>query len=205
MKVLELFAGSRSFSKCAERRGHITFTIDKVSFPGIDLVADIMKLKESDIPFKPHIIWASPPCTYFSVSSIGKHWRKNNEPRTKEAESGVLLIKRTLKIIERLNPKYWIIENPRGKLRTLDIIPGIRRTVTYCQYGDKRMKPTDIWSNIIKWVARPVCERGNDCHEEAPRGTQQGTQGLENDYEKSRVPEQLCNEILRHIESEGKG
>ena len=44
MKVLELFAGSRSFSKVAEQMGMLTFTTDLVNFENIDLVIDILDL-----------------------------------------------------------------------------------------------------------------------------------------------------------------
>ena len=79
MNVLELFAGSRSFSKVAEELGHKTFTTDIKAFKKIDLVIDVLDLKKENIPFVPDVIWASPPCTYFSVASIGKHWNKDHQ------------------------------------------------------------------------------------------------------------------------------
>ena len=64
MNVLELFAGSRSFSKVAEELGHKTYTTDINPFDKIDQVCDIFdfdinKMKE-DLGI-PDIIWASPP------------------------------------------------------------------------------------------------------------------------------------------------
>ena len=44
MKVLELFAGSRSFSKVAEEMWMQTFTTDIKPFDKIDLVTDILEL-----------------------------------------------------------------------------------------------------------------------------------------------------------------
>ena len=41
MNTLELFAGSRSFSKVAEKFGHETFTTDIEPFEKIDVVCDI--------------------------------------------------------------------------------------------------------------------------------------------------------------------
>lgn len=53
-----------------------------------------------------------------------------------------------LEMIKELQPKYWFIENPRGGLRKMRFMQGLPRyTVTYCQYGDTRMKPTDIFTN----------------------------------------------------------
>ena len=203
MKVLELFAGSRSFSKVAEEMGYETYTTDFKAFDKIDQVCDIFDFDINKIPFKPDVIWASPPCTYFSVASIGHHWNKDHTPKTTQAILGVKIVQKTLDIINELNPKYYYIENPRGKLRKLSVIQHIsfRNTVCYCQYGDDRMKPTDIWTNDMTWIPRPMCHNGNtNCHHEpAPRGSKTGTQGLKGNYERSIVPRELCKEILGGI------
>ena len=41
MNTLELFAGSRSFSKVAEKLGHRVYTSDNQDFKKIDQVCDI--------------------------------------------------------------------------------------------------------------------------------------------------------------------
>ena len=199
MKVLELFAGSRSFSKVAEQMGMETFTTDYKDFDKIDYVCDILDFDVSKIPFKPDIIWASPPCTTFSIASCSTHWTPDKKPKTEKCLKGIQMIKKTLEIIDYLKPKFFYIENPRGLLRKMDFMQkvSIRNTVTYCQYGDKRMKPTDIWTNNINWKPRPMCKNGMPCHEAAPRGSKTGTQGLKGNYERSIVPEELCREILK--------
>ena len=67
------------------------------------------------------------------------------------------------------------------------------------------MKPTDIFTNhlaglfnVSGWKPKPMCWNGNKkCHHEAaPRGSKTGTQGLKNDYERSKIPVELCKEIL---------
>lgn len=205
--VLDLFSGSKSFANVAEDLGARTFTIDIVPEYLPDLVADVGKIKPSDLPFKPDMVWASPPCTTFSVASISTHWTGGHRayiPKTQKAKEAIELIKKTARLIAELKPKYWYIENPRGVLRK--IIPlildkelgnfWIQRTVTYCQYGDSRMKPTDIWTNDFDWVPRPMCKNGDSCHVPAPRGAKTGTQGLSGSYERSKVPEELCLELL---------
>jgi hypothetical protein len=57
------------------------------------------------------------------------------------------------------------------------------------------MKPTDIWTNHPNPKFKPQCKRGMPCHEAAPRGSQTGTQGLQNAIEKARIPEELCIHI----------
>ncbi len=207
MKILELFAGSRSFSKVAEEFGYKTYTTDNQNFNKIDQICDIFDFNIDKainaLNGYPDIVWASPPCTYFSVASIGHHWNQDHTPKTKEAIHGVNIIKKTMQIIDEIykhnEDLIYIIENPRGKLRKLNLIsPYTMKTVTYCQYGDNRMKPTDIWTNA-NWLPKQICKNGDSCHQAAPRGSQTGTQGLKNDYEKSKVPRGLCFEILKQI------
>ena len=205
MNTLELFAGSRSFSKVAEQFGHRVYTSDNQDFEKIDQVCDIFDFDVNKLPYAPDVVWTSPPCTSFSVASIGHHWNKDNTPKTEKAELGVAIVKKTIEIIEQLRPKYWFIENPRGKLRKLDFMQDFqRKTVTYCSYGDMRMKPTDIWTNF-DFATRPMCFNGNkDCHHEpAPRGSKTGTQGLKGDYLRSQIPPALFEDIFKYLENEG--
>jgi len=217
MNVLELFAGSRSIGNACDKLNYNVFSSDINAFDKIDYVTDINNFNVLKVPFTPDIIWASPPCTYFSVASIGKHWNKNHTPKSDNALKGVKYVNSTLKIINYfldINPKlFFYIENPRGKLRKLNVVKGIpRTTVWYCKYGDIRAKPTDIWSNNIYnplfnpkgWKPRSKCFNGNTkCHHEvAPRGARTGTQGLKNNYNRSKIPYLLCEEILKNKTNE---
>lgn len=203
MKVLELFAGSRSIGKVCDELGHEVFSSDWTPFDGIGYAVDINQFDTSKVPFIPDMIWASPPCTTFSVASIGKHWDMNRRPKTEDALMGLQILKKTIALIDHfrtLNPHLiWYIENPRGMMRRMDafnILPHIRQTVTYCQYGDTRMKPTDIWTNNYDWNPRPACKNGMSCHISAPRGSRTGTQGLKGSYVRSQIPYELCKEIV---------
>lgn len=76
-----------------------------------------------------------------------------------------------------------------------------RYTVTYCQYGDTRMKPTDIWTNHPNPQFKPMCKNGDPCHEKAPRGSKTGTQGLKGSKERSVIPSELCRHIVNICEN----
>ncbi len=201
MKVLELFAGSRSVGKIAESLGMEVFSSDLIEFEGIHYPISILDFDLSKVPFQPDVIWASPPCTGFSVAAIGHHWAGGKGayiPKTETAKLGIELVKKTLEIINHFQPTYWFMENPRGVLRKLDVVKGLKKnSVTYCQYGDERMKPTDIWTNSDVWTPKPMCKNGDPCHVAAPRGSRTGTQGRANAYERSKIPDELCLDILK--------
>jgi hypothetical protein len=203
MKVLELFAGSCSFSNVANTYGFETLTTDIKQFGNIDIVENLFNLDYKNLNYKPDIIWASPPCTTFSVASCYHHWTAPDEsgnriPKTENAKNGLLLLEKTIEIINYFIPKYYFIENPRGLMRKMIAVKNLPRyTVSYCQYGDTRMKPTDIWSNLD--FGAKLCKNGAPCHESAPRGSMTGTQGLKNNYERSKIPNLLCKEIIETI------
>lgn len=201
MNVLELFAGSRSIGNAAEELGHNVFSSDIEPFNRIDYVVNILEFDYRMVPFVPDVIWASPPCTGFSVAAIGHHWKLVNGiyiPQTETAKLGIEIAKKTIEIINYYKPKYFFIENPRGMLRKMDFMqPFYRNTISYCQYGDSRMKPTDIWTNNLQWKPKPMCKNGDPCHIAAPRGSKTGTQGLKGAYNRSKIPHELCLEILK--------
>jgi hypothetical protein len=112
-----------------------------------------------------------------------------------------------------INPNLkFFIENPRGMMRKMPFVNGIdRATIWYCQYGDDRAKPTDIFTNNLYsvfnpngWIPKHECHNGNkNCHHEsAPRGSKTGTQGKKDSYNRSKIPEQLALEILKSCQNE---
>ncbi len=223
MKLLELFAGSRSFCKEAEKQGWETFSTDIERFDGIDYVVNILEFDVNKVPFIPDVIHASPPCTGFSVAAIGHNWTGGKGayiPKSETAKLGIKLAQKAIEIIEhfrRLNPNLiWYMENPRGVMRKMPFIEVLphQNTVTYCSYKDSRMKPTDFFTNNPMWTPRKMCknngygktevngqtwvlnEHGGPCHIAAPRGAKTGTQGLKGDYERSKIPQELCEELV---------
>jgi len=208
MKVLELFAGSRSIGNAAEDLGHEVFSVDWQDFEGIDLSIDIGDLKIEDVPFVPDVIWASPDCTTYSIAAISTHRNKEDRSgKTEYAKKCDIVNQHWLSLIEKwleINPfMVYYIENPRGGLRKMPWMQDlpIRHTVWYCQYGDDRAKPTDIWTNNKLWKPKKECHNLRDgvkhCHHEAaPRGSRTGTQGKKGSYERSKIPSELCYEVL---------
>lgn len=218
MKVLELFAGTRSIGKAFEAAGHEVYSVEwDKSFEKIDLYADILNVTADDILREfghPDVIWASPDCATFSIAAISHHRRKNPvtgdlDPVSDYAKFCDKVDQHVLDLVRELRPTYWFVENPRGGLRKMEWMQGLPRyTVTYCQYEldkpteERRMKPTDIWTNHPSPKFKPMCHNGDPCHARAPRGAKTGTQGLAGSKKRSVIPAALCEHIVEICEEE---
>ena len=84
------------------------------------------------------VMLASPPCERFSVASHA--WPK------KGIQSALEIVGACLEAIAWVKPDYWLMENPKGRLRWLLGTP--RMTVRLCDYGSVYRKLTDLWGNI---------------------------------------------------------
>ena len=202
MKLLELFAGSRSVGNAADKLGFDVFSVDWTPYEKINLAIDIQQLQRDDVPFTPDIIWASPDCTTYTIAAISTH-RNGVQPKSEYAKKCDVVNMHFIELIKQwevINPNMvFFIENPRGMLRKMPFMQEFKRhTIWYCQYGDDRAKPTDIWTNSKTWTPRAMCHNGNkNCHHQpAPRGSKTGTQGKKGSYERSKIPNELCVEIL---------
>ena len=210
MLVFDFFAGTGSSTRAFEDAGDTVIRFELDEQFDVDRHVDIMDLNAVELYReygRPDFVWASPPCTAFSVASIGHHWTGGvgaYVPKTEAASYNQQLVWKTRNLISGLDPKVgWLIENPRGVLRKLPPVQGLtRRTVTYCQYGDERMKPTDLWGEVPGWVPRSMCKNGDECHVSAPRGARTGTQGLKGARQRSMVPYALRAEIRKAITHE---
>ena len=213
LKVLELFAGTRCIGKAFDKSGHEVYSIEwNKKHENINWYVDIGTITTEDIIDRfgvPDVIWASPDCTTYSIAAISHHRIKDDDgnlsPKSEYAKFCDKVNINVIKIIDELlkiNPKLiYFIENPRGGLRKMNFMKDKPRyTITYCQYGDDRMKPTDIWTNHPNPNFKPPCKNGDSCHVSAPRGSRTGTQGRKNSIERSLIPCELCNYIVKICE-----
>lgn len=165
-------------------------------------------------------VHASPDCKCYSIANsknIGINWGPHTgeghiwRPYSPEAQEANDLVEMCIHIAEE-NARhcfshgqawgYWTLENPRGLLRQMQFMQRHQRTtVTYCQYGDTRQKPTDFWGRFPRSWQGKSCKRGSNCHEPAPRGSNTGTIGL--DYEDRikipmGIPVELIEKMIQH-------
>jgi hypothetical protein len=197
VRVLDLFSGLRGWSEPWKERGHETFTVDIEPRFEPDLCIDMLNLHVEYLPWRPDVVLASPPCTTFTTMTMGRNWTHEGRPKTLAAATALALIWRTQSLIAQLRPAFYVIENPRARLRTLGLLDTHeRRTVWYCRYGEERAKPTDLWGGFPPtWVARPGCRNGHPDHIPAPRGSRSGTQGNLESAVLAKIPSELSLDI----------
>ena len=212
LNVLELYSGTQSIGSKFRKEGHNVVSIElnpiflEEPYNLEQWTMSVGDLKTAKVlkhfggPVD--VIWASPLCTTHSVAAISRHRRKGDNgllvAHSDKAREHDDLLLSTLQLIGELKPKYWFLENPRGGMRKSNIMQGVfyRHTTSYCQWGDSRMKPTDIWTNHPNPEFKEACSNGDPCHEAAPRGARTGTQGLKGNTARSVTPEELCQHIV---------
>jgi hypothetical protein len=171
LKVLELFSGTHSVGKVAKELGWDVVSLD-LELPA-DHQIDIMNFDYKQYPKDTFdIVWASPPCTYYS--NLQNCWlgrkKKDGIILTKELleeqrKDSDKLIRKTLEIINYFNPEYWFMENPqRGQLKDRDVVKGLPYyDVSYCMYSDWGYeKRTRIWTNKKNWN-NLICDKSGSC------------------------------------------
>ena len=161
--VLDLFCGLGGFSAAFEDsdRWSVT-TVDIEERFDPDIQADVFDLRPSDFDTDFDVVLASPPCTQFSIAASSLERIVDGEPQTEAAADAVALAHHTVGLVSGLSPVYWYLENPQGYMRQFLGTPDAR--VTYCQYGEDYMKPTDLWGDHpSEWEPR-TCTYGDDCH-----------------------------------------
>ena len=159
MRVLELFCGTKSVGRGFERAGHHVVSLDCDPKCSPDICCSLLEW-DYRARFEPghfDVVWSSPPCTMYSVA-------RSNAKTPRDLVGADALVRRTLEIIEYLQPKWWFMENPAtGLLKKREVVEGLPWVdVSYCSYGRPFRKWTRLWNNCSHFVPRPLCD-GQTC------------------------------------------
>lgn len=136
---VDLCYGLKGFSGSFKNAGWKVITIDVKRKFKPSIIADVRFLPlRSNL--NPTVVLASPPCERFSIAN--PKWPL---PGIKKA---LEIVGACFEAIAYLKPKYWLVENPKGRLRWFIGTP--KQTIRYSDYDLKypTQKKTDFWGNI---------------------------------------------------------
>ena len=158
MKVLDLFCGLGGWSRAFAAAGHDCTgrDIKNLGYPYRFIKADL----NDWIPDQHYdVILASPPCTEFSIA---KKWGYGNQ----DERIGLDLIWKTFALIEKIKPKYYVVENVKG---LAEFLPKPADIVKYNRHKDG--KAAYLWSNIGKlgFLCSTINYRKDNCKNHASR------------------------------------
>lgn len=94
--------------------------------------------KEELSSYEKIVIVASPPCERFSFG--------NRMFPKKGVRKALEIVGAVFELIAEIRPHYWIVENPKGRLRWF--IGNPTSSVNLSDYGYIYKKPTDLWHNL---------------------------------------------------------
>jgi len=205
IRGLELGSGSQSVSIALRSLGIEMTTIDHDETTNPDVCCKWEDLDPVDYP-NINFVWFSPDCICYSVMSFPQGHFKDGVAVTDAAKAADAAVIAGLDFIKSIDPKFWVMENPRALLRKRPFVQDLDRvTVAYCRYGHDRMKPTDLFGVLPVGFEPQMCKNGHTDHIAAPRGSRTGTQGPQTAAERAIVPPALALDIGREIIKEFHG
>jgi hypothetical protein len=139
--ILDLCGGTGSWSKPYREAG---YDVRLITLPEYDV-------RTYEPPENVYGILAAPPCTEFANS--GARWFKEKDKNGATIESQGILIA-CLKIIAKCKPKWWVLENPVGRIRKWLGDPSF--IFNPCDFGDPYTKKTLLWGEFNIPVKSPV-------------------------------------------------
>ena len=130
--ILDLCGGTGSWSKPYEDNG---YEVINVTLPEYDV-------RTFQPPDNVYGILAAPPCTEFAGS--GARWWK--EKGNKLLIESLAVVDACMRIILISKPKFWVLENPVGRLK--NYIGKPRFYFNPCDFGDCYTKKTCLWGDF---------------------------------------------------------
>ena len=203
MNTLELFSGTRSVGKICEQLGWSTISLD---LKDADINTNILEWNYKEFPPKHFdIIWASPPCAFFSclrITNLGKPSKKHGGSiftrdmiESDLQNEGIPILYKTLEIIDYFKPKYYFIENPQtGKMKNYINLPFY--DVDYCMYSNwGYRKRTRIWTNLEGFTPK-LCNKKCGNIEGKSHVVKLGASNRTSLKDRYRIPPKLIEELF---------
>lgn len=202
MTGIELFCGKGVITSTFRAAGWEMISLDNRKRKGVcepTIKLDILNARPGDFPKRPGFVCASPPCPAFSNAS-GNYYFDSLIPK-ENAKHFIKLLQHTLYLIEEINPEYFFIENPRGRMRynksLIDFLVkqnGMTKQLTWGSYGFPTTKPTDIFTNALDFKVRKMLPYGRGAKNHI------GTFNNMTVCQRQEIPVEFARDLLVYME-----
>lgn len=131
--ILDLCGGTGSWSKPYKEAG---YDVRLITLPYYDV-------RSYKPPKNVYVVLAAPPCTHFSIA-CSQYWQEKDI--TGQTSEALEIVYSCLRIIEECSPKFWALENPKGRLKKFIGSPTYR--FNQSDFGAPYKKPTCLWGDF---------------------------------------------------------
>lgn len=135
--ILDLCGGTGSWSKPYRDAG---YDVRLITLPEHDVLTYEPPIGEG---VEVYGILAAPPCTHFSIACNRLWGEKDKNGKTIE---GMKVLIACLRIIAKAQPKFWVIENPVGRMKHFMNEPDYKFRFT--DFGFPCKKQSYLWGNF---------------------------------------------------------
>jgi hypothetical protein len=203
---LELFSGTKSFSKISSELGYNVISVDISNKYSPTIQCNLLDFQYQEIKWV-DLITASPPCNSFSQIGVNVHKQRDPfsmRPLKSSASLGDSLLFKTIEIIQYfllINPQLkFVIENPHGFMWKMPILQFIPRTKTYySMYESQYEKPTDFFHNLSQLILK-----NNETPGFKERKNRKNRKRIGYDYtslsDRYKIPSLLIRDIFSQIQ-----
>lgn len=200
LKIVSLFDRSGEVVKSFYELGYDVLTIDikpaKHNFPSLQ--ADIKNIN----PIPSDVVFAFPPCTHLSRAGA-QFWKAKYKKNPKIFIDSFKLVQ--ISKIWCMSSKYWLIENPVGKINQFWRYPNWAfHPYEYAgylpkkdQYKEAYTKKTCIWSNFFKPKTKPI----EPIYTNFFKSSFSRAQSAQAKYDRSKTPKGFSKAIFEHLKN----
>lgn len=149
--ILDLCSGTGAWSEPFVKRGFNVIRVDTRISSALDV-----RVWTPPPGLKVYGVLASPPCTEFANS--GARWWQDKSPLL--LDEAIRVVRGCLRIIEQCKPKWWALENPKGRIRLM--VPELGAPSFHFQpyeYEDFHVKLTYVYGNVKKPPMDPATDQ----------------------------------------------
>lgn len=138
--ILDLCGGTGSWSRPYKEAG---YDVRIITLPEHDVLT-------YHPPKNVYGVLAAPPCTHFCIAS-SQYWSDYDEKGL--TEQSLKIVRRCFDIAAQCNPKFFALENPKGRLRKLIPEKPIYEFYQY-EFGGNFTKKTYLWGNFNTFIIK---------------------------------------------------